>query len=66
MTRIKLLVAIATTATAAQAVHAQSCSGGRTSDQVIADCDSAFPGTNPFVLSARGWCYIINSFSCSN
>lgn len=65
MTSTKLLLAAVALAATAEAAGAQ-CSGGRTSDQVIADCDAAFPSTNPLVLSARGWCYIINSFGCSN
>ena len=65
MTSTKLLLAAAMLAATAVTARAQ-CSGGRTSDQVIADCDAAFPSSNPFVASARGWCYIINSFSCSN
>lgn len=64
MTRIKLLLAIATAATAAQAVHAQSCSGGRTYDEVIAACDAAFTGINPLIISARGWCYLVNGATC--
>ena len=64
MTRIKLLLAITAAATAAQAVHAQSCSGGRTYDEVIAACDAAFTGFNPIIMSARGWCYVINGATC--
>lgn len=64
MTRIKLLLAIAAAASAAQAVHAQSCSGGRTFDEVIAACDAAFSGYNPIIISARGWCYLINGATC--
>ncbi|HET9003403.1 MAG TPA: hypothetical protein VFN39_05320 [Gemmatimonadaceae bacterium] len=64
MTRIKLLLAIATAVTAAQAVHAQSCNGGRTFDEVIAACDEAFTGYNPLIMSARGWCYIVNGATC--
>lgn len=64
MTSTRLLLAAVLLATAAKTADAQ-CSGGRTPDQVIADCDAAFPSTNPFVISARGWCYIINSFGCS-
>ena len=65
MTSTTLLLAAVTLAATAEAAGAQ-CSGGRTPDQVIADCDAAFPSTNPFVISARGWCYVINSFGCSN
>lgn len=62
MTRTKLL-AIAVAALTAQAAHAQSCSGGRTYDQVIADCDTAFPGIG-LITSARGWCYLIGGATC--
>jgi len=64
MTRTKLLLAAMVLASTAQAVHAQSCSGGRTIEQVIAACDAAFTGINPIIMSARGWCYIINGASC--
>ena len=64
MTRIKLLLAIAAAASAAQAVHAQSCSGGRTYADAIAACDAAFSGFNPLIISARGWCYLVNGASC--
>ncbi|HWE43602.1 MAG TPA: hypothetical protein VG432_13920 [Gemmatimonadaceae bacterium] len=64
MTRIKLLLAVAIAATTAQAVRAQSCSGGRTYDEVIAACDDAFSGYNVLIVSARGWCYIVNGAAC--
>ena len=63
MTRTKLLFAATTMAIAATEAHAQSC-GGRTLDQIIASCDSAFPPANILIYSARGWCYLINSSSC--
>lgn len=62
MTRTTLLALAVATATA-QAAHAQQC-GGRTFDQVIDDCDAAFPGINPLIVSARGWCYLIGGSTC--
>jgi len=64
MTRMKLLLAAIALASTAQAVHAQSCSGGHTYDEMIAACDSAFGGFNPLIISARGWCYLINGATC--
>ena len=64
MTRIKLLLAIAAMASAARVVDAQSCNGGRTYDEVIAACDAAFTGFNPIIMSARGWCYLVNGATC--
>jgi hypothetical protein len=64
MTRLKLLLALSAAASAAPVVHAQSCNGGRTYDEVIAACDAAFTGFNPFITSARGWCYLINGATC--
>ena len=62
MTRTRLL-ALALALGTAQAAHAEACSGGRTYDQVIADCDTAFPGFG-LIMSARGWCYIIGAATC--
>ena len=64
MTRVKLLLVLAVAASTAQAVHAQSCSGGRTIEELIAACDAAFTGYNPIIVSARGWCYLVNGASC--
>lgn len=64
MTRMKLLLTAAMVATAAQEAHAQSC-GGRTIDEIVASCDSAFPGYNILLYSARGWCYLLNAASCA-
>jgi hypothetical protein len=63
MIRTKLFLAAAAVAAGVQTVHAQSC-GSRTLDEIIASCDEAFPGYNPIILSARGWCYVINGASC--
>ena len=62
MTRTTLLAIVLAAATA-QAAHAQRCSGGRSYDQIIADCDTAFPGYG-LIMSARGWCYIIGAGTC--
>ena len=63
MIRTKLILTAATVAAGVQAAHAQTC-GSRSLDEIIASCDAAFPGYNPIVMSARGWCYIINGASC--
>lgn len=63
MTRTKLLLAATMVATTARAVHAQSCT--RTLEQVITTCDVAFSGSGLISLSARGWCYLINTASCT-
>jgi hypothetical protein len=62
MTRTKLFLAAAALV-GVQAAHAQSC-GSRTIDEIISSCDAAFPGYNPIIMSARGWCYVINGASC--
>ena len=63
MTRTKLVLAMATLATAIPSARAQSC-GSRSLDEIVASCDAAFPGYNPIIMSARGWCYLINGASC--
>ena len=65
MTRTRLLLAAAMVTIAGQATQAQRC-GGRTIDEVIASCDSAFPSNNILTYSARGWCYLINGASCAS
>ena len=62
MIRTKLVLA-ATALVAVPAAHAQSC-GSRTLSEIISSCDAAFPGYNPIIMSARGWCYVINGASC--
>jgi len=63
MTHTKLVLAMAMLATAAQPALAQRC-GSRSLDEIITSCDDAFPGYNPIIMSARGWCYLINGASC--
>ena len=33
-------------------------------DNVIAGCDQAIPGTNPFSMTLRGYCYLLGSANC--
>jgi hypothetical protein len=63
MIRTKLILAATAVAAGGQVAHAQTC-GSRSLDEIIASCDAAFPGYNPIIMSARGWCYIINGASC--
>jgi hypothetical protein len=63
MTRTKLLLIAATVAAGVETAHAQRC-GSRSLDEIIASCDEAFPSLNPIIMSARGWCYILNGASC--
>jgi hypothetical protein len=63
MTRTKLVLAAAMLAAAVRPAVAQRC-GSRSLDEIVASCDAAFPGYNPIIMSARGWCYLINGASC--
>lgn len=33
-------------------------------DNVIAGCDQAIPGSNPFSMALRGYCYLLGSANC--
>lgn len=62
MIRRKLLLAALAAAATAPALRAD-CDVGAV-EQSIAACDAAFPGSNFLILSARGYCYLINGGAC--
>lgn len=64
MTRNNLLLALVVASAAATPAHAGSCAS-RALQEVVATCDAAFDGDGLIIMSARGWCYILNGARCA-
>ncbi|NUQ20841.1 MAG: hypothetical protein HOQ09_07755 [Gemmatimonadaceae bacterium] len=62
MIRRRILLAAFAVAATAPVLRAD-CDVGVV-EQAIAACDAAFPGSNFLILSARGYCYVINGGAC--